>query len=57
MTMDLYAKVRGETKRQAIGRLSYGAGSVLPDQLVEFPGAKDQAGHKMTETGAKTVVG
>ncbi len=36
MTMELYAKVRRGTARQAVGRLSYGAGSQAPDHVVEF---------------------
>jgi len=36
MTMNLYTKIHAGTKRQAIGRLSYGAGSETPDHVVEF---------------------
>ena len=35
MTMDIYAKVRGNTTRQVIGRLSYGAGSRRCGEVVE----------------------
>jgi len=36
MTMNLYTKIHAGTKRQAIGRLSYGKGSETPDHVVEF---------------------
>jgi len=36
MTMNLYTKIHAGTKRQAIGRLSYGAGSQTPDHVVQF---------------------
>ncbi len=51
ITMRLYAKVRRGTKRQAIGRLSYGQGAAAPDHVVAFPG-----GHKMSTVG-KTPAG
>jgi integrase len=37
MTMKVYAKVRSQTKRQALGRLPYGAGTRPPDHVVELP--------------------
>jgi integrase len=37
MTMNLYAKVNGQTKRQALGRLSYGQGALAPAHVVEYP--------------------
>ena len=36
MTMRLYAKIHMDTKRQAIGRLSYGKGTEAPEHVVEF---------------------
>jgi integrase len=36
MTMKVYAKVRSQTKRQALGRLPYGAGATPPDHVVEL---------------------
>ena len=36
MTMRLYAKIHMDTKRQAIGRLSYGKGTEAPEHAVEF---------------------
>src|SRR5262245_31513166 len=39
MTMKVYAKVRAQTKRQALGRLSYAAGATPPDHVVELPPA------------------
>jgi integrase len=44
ITMKLYARIRKGTKRQAMGRLSYGKGAAAPAHLVEFPGGK--SGHK-----------
>lgn len=38
MTMNLYAKIHGQTKRQAIGKLSYGSGALVPEHVVEYPG-------------------
>ncbi len=37
MTMKLYARIRTGTKRQAVGRLSYGRGVKKPDHLIDFP--------------------
>ena len=37
MTMELYAKVRRGTPRQAVARLSYGKGARSPERVVEFP--------------------
>jgi len=42
MTMRLYAKIRGVTKRQAIARLSYGRGATGPEHVVELPREKDR---------------
>ena len=42
MTMKIYTKVRPQTKRQAIGRLSYGSGVQSPPGIVEFPGTANQ---------------
>lgn len=57
ITMRLYAKVRRGTKRQAVGRLSYGRGVQAPAHLIEFPnGANDPTTHtgvhKMSTTGS-----
>src|SRR5262249_44771847 len=38
MTMDIYTKIHNQTKRQAMAKLSYGQGTVVPDHLVEYPG-------------------
>jgi integrase len=37
MTMRLYTKIHASTKRQTVGRLSYGQGTVAPDHLVQLP--------------------
>jgi hypothetical protein len=37
MTLNIYAKMRGQTKRQAVARLRYGHGSKAPAHLVELP--------------------
>ena len=69
MTMQLYAKVRPQNKRQAVARLSYGEGVTAPAHLVEFPasaaepvadwcpnctGAVPAAGYSSTCAGAVT---
>ena len=36
MTMNLYTKIHTGTKRQGVGRLSYGKGSETPDHVIEF---------------------
>ena len=49
MTMRIYAKIHTQTKRQALGKLSYGAGAVAPDHIIEYPGASGnpvQNGHR-----------
>jgi len=45
ITMKLYTKLRKGTKRQAVGRLSYGRGARTPEHLLEFPN-----GHKTVTT-------
>jgi hypothetical protein len=35
--MNVYAEIHGETKRQALGRLSDGSGVQAPNRLVELP--------------------
>jgi integrase len=37
MTMNIYAKVHAQTKRQALGKLSYGHGVLAPSHVVEYP--------------------
>lgn len=39
MTMNLYAKLHSQTKRQALGKLSYGSGVQARDGVLEFPTA------------------
>jgi hypothetical protein len=57
MTMNLYAKVNGQTKQQALGRLSYGQGSLAPAHVVEYPekaGLSVPARHRSdTSTGTE----
>ncbi|HEX5273022.1 MAG TPA: tyrosine-type recombinase/integrase [Gemmataceae bacterium] len=53
MTMKLYAKVRPQNKRQAVGRLSYGKGVTAPAHLVEFPAT----GAKPVQSGHQSVTG
>jgi site-specific recombinase XerD len=47
MTMDLYAKIRTGTTRQAVGRLSYGSGAQAPGHVVEFPAVEVESCHKI----------
>lgn len=58
MTMNLYAKIRSGSKRQAVARLSWGAGSHSPDGVIEFP-AKQAEGlcHKFPTVNQKSEVG
>jgi integrase len=37
MTMRVYTKIHGQTKRQAIGRLPYGRGSLAPEGVLAYP--------------------
>jgi integrase len=39
MTMKTYTKIRGQRKRQGIGRLSYGSGAQAPGHVIELPQA------------------
>src|SRR5207253_8746117 len=39
MTRKIYTKIRSQTKRQALRKLSYGQGALAPDHIVEYPGA------------------
>jgi integrase len=56
MTMKIYTKIRSQTKRQALTKLTYGQGAVAPDYVVEYPG-KDgfsvQNGHKTVTSEEK----
>jgi integrase len=50
MTMRIYTKIRSQTKRQALARLSYGSGALAPEHVVEYPtsvGNPVQVGHTM----------
>jgi integrase len=50
MTMKIYTKIRSQTKRQALGRLSYGQGALAPAHVVEYPGVVGnpvQNGHRL----------
>jgi site-specific recombinase XerD len=57
MTMNIYAKVQTETKRQVMGRLNYGRGAQTPAHVVEFPGPEKSenrplsAGKKAADMG------
>ena len=53
MTMRIYAKLHTQTKRQALGKLSYGAGAVAPEHIIAYPGASGSA----VQDGHKTVTG
>jgi integrase len=49
MTMKIYTKIRNQTKRQALGRLSYGKGAAAPEHLVTYPAPETfpvQNGHQ-----------
>ena len=37
MTMLVYTKIHGHTKRSALGRLSYGQGANAPEHLLQYP--------------------
>lgn len=50
MTMKVYAKVRSQTKRQALGRLPYGAGTTPPEHVVELPNTV-HFGERLPATG------
>ena len=52
MTMAIYNKIQSQTKRQAIGRLSYGSGVQSPPGIVEFPGTANQPGSGNNEPNA-----
>jgi integrase len=59
MTMRIYAKVRSQTKRQALARLPYGQGTLAPEGVLEYPsqeGLAVQNGHQ-TVTGPKEAAG
>jgi integrase len=36
LTMNIYTKIHGHTKRQTVGKLSYGAGATPPEGIVEM---------------------
>jgi integrase len=50
MTMKIYTKIRNQTKRQALAKLTYGHGALAPDHVMEYPGNSGfpvQNGHGM----------
>jgi hypothetical protein len=50
MTMKIYTKIRNQTRRQALAKLPYGYGAIVPDHVVEYPekdGFSVQNGHEM----------
>jgi integrase len=49
MTMNIYAKVHGATKRQTVARLSYGRGTTPPTGVLEMP-PPVQNGHQSVTT-------
>jgi integrase len=61
MTMRIYAKVHGQTKRQALGRLPYGKGTLAPEGVLEYPGGIPpipvQNGHQMGTAKEKAAGG
>jgi integrase len=59
MTMRLYTKIHARTKRQALGRLSYGQGTSAPAHLVEYPengGLSVQNGHQLVTSNQQREV-
>jgi integrase len=60
MTMRIYAKVHAQTKRQALGKLPYGQGTLAPAHVLEYPGKGEgfpvQFGHQSV-TGASAEPG
>lgn len=50
MTMRIYAKIHTQTKRQALGKLSYGQGAIAPEHVLHYPANGDgfsvQIGHQ-----------
>ncbi len=60
LTMRIYAKINGQTKRQALTRLPYGRGALAPDHVLPYPGRVEgfsvQFGHQ-TVTGSPTTPG
>jgi integrase len=60
MTMRIYAKIHTHTKRQALGKLPYGQGTLAPEGVLEYPGsvAKPvQNGHQSVTSSGRAVVG
>jgi hypothetical protein len=53
MTRRICAKARSGTKRQALGRLPYGQGSMAPEGVLEFPTPEVLA----VQNGHQTVTG
>lgn len=60
MTMRIYAKINGQTKRQALGKLPYGQGVLAPEGVVQYPGGVAsipvQNGHQSV-TSSKAAAG
>jgi hypothetical protein len=54
MTMNVYAKVRSQTKRQALCRLSYGAGASGPEHVLPLPINASAGRQPVTTTESET---
>ena len=54
MTMNLYARIRVGTKRQALARLSYGCGVQGSEHVVEFPERRPD-GHVLVTVARKAA--
>jgi integrase len=56
MTMRIYAKVHTQTKRQALGRLPYGGGALVPEGVLEYPSGDGRKTFPVQD-GHQTVTG
>ena len=58
MTMGIYTKMHGQTKRQAVAGLRFGSGSQAPEHLVELPPTvafpMQDGHHLVTEAGKRS---
>jgi hypothetical protein len=58
MTMKIYSKIQTQTKRQALAKLTYGSGTLVPGQAVQYPtgdGFSVQFGHQSVTKGNERI--
>jgi hypothetical protein len=57
LTMRVYAKIHSGSKRQALGKLAYGQGTLAPEHMLLYPGTAVNTGGFPVQNGHQSVTG